>query len=334
MATDSTSSPRRGPASAPSPDEAVVRARDLVKTYGDEVALDGLSVTVQPGELFGFIGPDGAGKTTLFRILTSLLTPDSGTARVLGLDVVDEYRALRPRLGYMAGEFSLYPDLSVNENLQFYASVFGTRVEDQMEMIRPVYKQLEPFGDRRAEALSGGMKQKLALSCALVHRPELLVLDEPTTGVDAVSRRDFWETLTWLTAEEGLPVIVSTPYMDEAGLCDRVALLQDGELLAVDAPAAIRAGYEWPLLAVRTDRRYQTLRLLRDFEHTRSVFPFGNALHYTDDRQNAPPDRVAADVRAFLRTQGLEAAEVRPIDAGIEDVFMALGSATEEDASA
>jgi ABC-type multidrug transport system ATPase subunit len=332
MTNDAASSIQDGTRGAPPTDEAVVWARDLTKRYGDEVALDGLSVTVRPGELFGFIGPDGAGKTTLFRILTSLLTPDEGTARVLGLDVVDEYRDLRPRLGYMAGEFSLYPDLSVNENLQFYASVFGTKVEDQMDMIRPVYKQLEPFGDRRADALSGGMKQKLALSCALVHRPDLLVLDEPTTGVDAVSRQDFWDTLTWLTAEEGLPVIVSTPYMDEASLCDRVALIQNGGLLAVDAPETIRADYEWPLVAVRTDRRYEALRLLRDVEHTRSVFPFGATLHYSDARRDAPPDRVAEEVRTVLRERGIEA-EVRPIDAGIEDVFMALGSASEGGAS-
>jgi ABC-type multidrug transport system ATPase subunit len=297
----------------------------LVKRYGEEVALNRLSVTVEDGELFGFIGPDGAGKTTLFRILTSLMTPDEGSARVLGLDVVNDYRALRPRLGYMAGEFSLYPDLSVNENLQFYASVFGTRVEEQMDMIRPVYKQLEPFGDRRADALSGGMKQKLALSCALVHRPDLLILDEPTTGVDAVSRRDFWDTLTHL-ADEGMPILVSTPYMDEASLCGRVALMQQGQILAVDAPDAIRADYEWPLLAVRTDERHRTLKVLRDFEHTRSVFPFGADLHYSDARTDASPDAVAGEVRAFLHDRGLDDAEVRPIDAGIEDVFMSLGT--------
>jgi len=326
MANDTPSSIADETGTVPSADEAVVWAQDLVKRYGDEVALDGLSVTVRPGELFGFIGPDGAGKTTLFRILTSLLTPDEGTARVLELDVVDEYRELRPRLGYMAGEFSLYPDLSVNENLQFYASVFGTTVADQMDIIRPVYKQLEPFGDRRAEALSGGMKQKLALSCALVHRPDLLVLDEPTTGVDAVSRRDFWETLTWLTSEEGLPVIVSTPYMDEASLCDRVALIQEGRLLAVDAPETIEAGYEWPLIAVQTEDRYRTLNVLRAFEHTRSVFPFGATLHYSDARRDASPASVAEEVRAFLRDQGIAESEVRPIDAGIEDVFMALSA--------
>ena len=313
--------------------DPVVRTEALVKTYDGEVALDGVSLTVQPGELFGVIGPDGAGKTTLFRILTSLLTPDEGTARVLGLDVVDDYRELRPRLGYMAGEFSLYPDLSVRENLEFFASVFGTTPEAQMDVIRPVYQQLEPFADRRAEALSGGMKQKLALSCALVHRPDLLILDEPTTGVDAVSRRDFWDTLAQLAAD-GLTTLVSTPYMDEASLCDRVALLRDGDLLAVDSPEAIQDDYEWPLLAVRTGDRYRALRVLREFEHTGTVFPFGDALHYSDARADASPDTVADEVRAFLRSQDIEAAEVQPIDAGIEDVFMALGSASEEEASA
>jgi ABC-type multidrug transport system ATPase subunit len=312
------------PAASPTP-EPVVEVRDLVKRYGAETALDRLSVTVQPGELFGFIGPDGAGKTTLFRILTSLMTPDAGTARVLGLDVVDQYRELRPRLGYMAGEFSLYPDLSVRENLDFFASVFGTTPEAQMDMIRPVYKQLEPFADRRADALSGGMKQKLALSCALVHRPDLLVLDEPTTGVDAVSRRDFWDLLTQLK-DEGLPILVSTPYMDEASRCDRVALIQQGTILAVDPPDVIRAGYEWPLLAVRSSARYRALNVLRDFAHTRSVFPFGADLHYSDARSDAPPDAVADEVRAFLHDRGIDDAEVRPISAGIEDVFMALGA--------
>jgi ABC-2 type transport system ATP-binding protein len=308
-----------------STDDPVVWTENLVKTYGDEVALDGLSVSIQPGELFGFIGPDGAGKTTLFRILTSLLTPDEGTARVLGLDVVDDYRALRPRLGYMAGEFSLYPDLSVEENLEFYASVFGTTVEEQMDMIRPVYKQLKPFGDRRAADLSGGMKQKLALSCALVHRPDLLILDEPTTGVDAVSRRDFWDTLTQLS-DEGLPVVVSTPYMDEASRCDRVALIQDGALLTVDAPEQIQRDYEWPLVAVRGSNHYQMLKALRTFEHGRSVFSFGDELHYSDARHEKAPASVAAEVQAFLREQGFDEAEVQPIEAGIEDVFMALGS--------
>lgn len=304
--------------------EVVVETERVVKTYGDEVALDRVSVTVQSEKLFGFIGPDGAGKTTLFRILTSLLTPDEGTARVLGLDVVEEYRALRSRLGYMAGEFSLYPDLSVAENLDFFASVFGTTPEEQMDMIRPVYRQLEPFADRRAAALSGGMKQKLALSCALVHRPELLVLDEPTTGVDAVSRREFWDLLTRLRGE-GLSILVSTPYMDEARRCDRVALIQDGQLLAVDPPASIRERYQWPLLSVRSEERYRTLKVLRTFDHAHAVFPFGAELHYSDAREDGGAEQIADEVRSFLREEGIEKAEVQPIDAGIEDVFMDLG---------
>jgi ABC-type multidrug transport system ATPase subunit len=308
-----------------SADDPVVRTENLVKTYGDDVALDGLSVSVEPGELFGFIGPDGAGKTTLFRILTSLLTPDEGTAYVLGLDVVGQYRQLRPRLGYMAGQFSLYPDLSVRENLDFFASVFGTTPEAQMDVIRPVYEQLEPFADRRAADLSGGMKQKLALSCALVHRPDLLILDEPTTGVDAVSRRDFWDLLTHLK-EGGLPIVVSTPYMDEASRCDRVALIQDGSLLTVDAPEQIQRDYQWPLVAVRGPNHYRMLRVLRTFEHGRSVFPFGDELHYSDARRKKPPASVAEEVRSFLHEREFDDAEVQPIEAGIEDVFMALGS--------
>lgn len=325
MTANPTSSAQNEKGAGPSVDNAVVRTRDLVKRYGDEVALDDLSITVQPGELFGVIGPDGAGKTTLFRILTSLLTPDAGTASVLGLDVVKDYRTLRPRLGYMAGEFSLYPDLSVEENLRFFASVFGTTPEEQMDVIRPVYRQLEPFADRRAEALSGGMKQKLALSCALVHRPDLLILDEPTTGVDAVSRRDFW-TLLGDLRDQGLPIVVSTPYMDEASRCDRVALLQEGTLLSLDTPDALREEYRWPLCAVRTEERYDVLRVLRDYEHTRAVFPFGDTLHYTDARTDAAPESVADELRSFLRARGRAGTEVQPIRAGIEDVFMALGS--------
>ena len=310
-------------ADAPPSEEVVVRTQDLVKSFDEVRALDGVLLRVRSGELFGIIGPDGAGKTTRFRILTSLVTPGTGSARVLGHDVAREYRALRPRLGYMAGTFSLYPDLSVRENLAFFASVFGTTPEAQMDMIRPVYRQLEPFADRRADALSGGMKQKLALSCALVHRPDLLVLDEPTTGVDAVSRRDFWDLLTKLK-DDGLPILVSTPYMDEASRCDRVALMQDGRVLAVDTPSAIRGSYAWPLVAVRTEARYRALNVLRTFEHTHSVAPFGADLHYTDARRDADPAAVADAVRTFLHDAGVDAASVRPIDASIEDVFMAL----------
>jgi ABC-type multidrug transport system ATPase subunit len=280
----------------------------------------GLSFSVEPAELFGFIGPDGAGKTTLFRILATLLVPDGGTARVLGGDVVRDFWHVRERLGYMAGRFSLYPDLSIDENLGFYASVFGTTIGREYDRIRPIYVQLEPFRTRRAGALSGGMKQKLALCCALVHRPDLLLLDEPTTGVDAVSRREFWDLLGELKAS-GLTIIVSTPYMDEANRCDRVALVDHGHILATDTPAAITSRFRRPLLAVGCPDRYRALLALRTFEHAHSVFPFGDALHYADTRQDADPIRVAADVREFLAANAFEA-RVEPIAASIEDAFM------------
>src|SRR3954466_10551733 len=228
---------------------AAVTADEVVKKFGSNTALDGVSFDVRSGELFGFIGPDGGGKTTLFRILVTLMTPDSGRATVLGLDVVRDMWAIRRRVGYMPGRFSLYPDLSVEENLRFFAAVFDTTVEASYAQIAPIYEQLAPFKDRRAAALSGGMKQKLALCCALVHRPEMLLLDEPTTGVDAVSRREFWDLLGDLK-RGGLTVLVSTPYMDEANRCDRVALTQHGRLLAVDSPDAIARSFGRTLLSV------------------------------------------------------------------------------------
>src|SRR6478735_11853939 len=233
--------------------DAVV-VNGVVKRFGQTKALDEVSCAVHAGELFGFIGPDGAGKTTLFRILATLLVPDRGTATVLGQDVVRGMWPLRSRIGYMAGRFSLYGDLSVEENLRFFASVFGTTVERERDRIAPIYTQLEPFKDRRAAALSGGMKQKLALCCALVHRPELLLLDEPTTGVDAVSRREFWELLAQLKAT-GLTIVVSTPYMDEADRCDRVALIDGGKILATDTPRRIGDRFDRPLIAVRAAER-------------------------------------------------------------------------------
>jgi ABC-type multidrug transport system ATPase subunit len=303
--------------------EPAVSVRGLAKRFGATEALDGIAFDVAPGELFGFIGPDGAGKTTLFRILTTLLVPDEGAARVLGLDVVRDLWALRTRVGYMPGRFSLYPDLSVAENLRFFASVFGTTTEAHYPLYAPIYRQIEPFADRRAGALSGGMKQKLALSCALVHRPDILFLDEPTTGVDAVSRREFWDLLGDLRAG-GLTIVVSTPYMDEAVRCDRVALIQGGRILDVDAPDAIGARYPLPLLAVRAGERYRLLQALRGFPHARSVYPFGEELHYTDARAGADPAAVAGDVAGWLRGQGFADADARPIPAGIEDSFMAL----------
>ena len=303
--------------------DPAVSVSALGKRFGDVVALDDVTFDVRAGELFGLIGPDGAGKTTLFRLLTTVQRPDAGAASVLGLDVVRDYRAIRSRIGYMPGRFSLYPDLSVVENLGFFASVFGTTLEEGARLIAPIYSQLAPFADRRAGALSGGMKQKLALCCALVHRPELLLLDEPTTGVDAVSRREFWDLLETLRAD-GLTIVASTPYMDEAARCVRVALIQRGRILDVADPRSIGARFERPLLAVRSAERVRLLRALRALPDAHSVFPFGDAVHYAPVRADRDPPAVAAELQRALAEQGILDAEVTPIDPGIEDVFMEL----------
>src|ERR687892_429689 len=271
-------------------DGPAVEAQGLVRRFGDDAALQEVSFDVAPGELYGIIGPDGAGKTTLFRILVTLLLPDAGTARVLGRDVVKDLWNLRTRIGYMPGRFSLYPDLSVAENLAFFAALFDTTVAEARETIAPIWVQLEQFAGRRAGALSGGMKQKLALCCALVHRPEILFLDEPTTGVDAVSRREFWDLLARLRAG-GLPIVVSTPYMDEAVRCDRVSLIQGGRLLATDRPAEI--GRRYPRAA--------------------AVWPFGESLHYTDARADAPSELIAVELTSHLEASGLRGVSLAPI---------------------
>lgn len=311
--------------------DAAVVVHDVGKRFGTTEALTGVSFEVSNGELFGLVGPDGGGKTTLFRILTTLLMPDTGTATVLGLDVVRDLWAIRSRVGYMPGRFSLYGDLTVAENLSFFASVFGTTVEKGYNLIEPIYRQIEPFAKRRADALSGGMKQKLALSCALVHRPDILFLDEPTTGVDAVSRREFWDQLRTLR-ESGLTIIVSTPYMDEAMRCDRVALMQGGRILEIDPPAEIGTRYPLPLVAVTGGDRYRLLLSLRTAPHTHSVYPFGSELHYTDDRTGLDPSAVASELLEYMRSEGF-AAEVHPITAGIEDSFMELMPAPVQRAS-
>lgn len=295
----------------------------VTRRFDATVALDRVSFDMRPAELFGLVGPDGAGKTTLFRILTTLLVPDSGSASVLGLDVVKDLWAIRTRVGYMPGRFSLYPDLSVEENLRFFASVFGTSIEEGRATIEPIYKQLEPFKDRRAGALSGGMKQKLALCCALVHRPDILFLDEPTTGVDAVSRREFWDLLDTFKAS-GLAILVSTAYMDEATRCDRVALMQQGRVLAVEEPSVIAARYPHPLLSVHAAERHTLLQLLRAYPHAASVYPFGDNLHYSDTRADLGAESIATELRAFLATQSVSAVRVKPIAPSIEDAFMEL----------
>jgi ABC-type multidrug transport system ATPase subunit len=304
---------------------SIVSVDGISKSFGETKALDSVSLDVPPGELFGLIGPDGAGKTTLFRILTTLIAPDSGTATVLGLDSVRDLWQIRSRLGYMPGNFSLYPDLTVHENLTFFASVFGTTIEEGHHLIAPIYDQIAPFADRRADALSGGMKQKLALSCALVHRPDLLLLDEPTTGVDAVSRREFWDQLATLK-RSGLTIIVSTPYMDEALRCDRVALIQEGRILDIDAPRSIGSRFAHPLVGIKSSDRYRLLTALRRMPNAHSVYPFGEELHYAD-RREMTPQQVANDLKAQLERDGFSDARVNPIAAGIEDVFMELMNA-------
>jgi ABC-2 type transport system ATP-binding protein len=298
--------------------QAVI-ADGLSRKFGEVEALKVASFSVSEAELFGLIGADGAGKTTLLRILATLLVPDSGKATLLGLDTVAGYREIRTRIGYMPGRFSLYQDLSVEENLNFFATVFGATVEENYDLIRDIYVQLEPFRTRRAGQLSGGMKQKLALCCALAHRPELLLLDEPTTGVDAVSRQEFWQILRRLKAQ-GITILVSTPYMDEASLCDRVAFMQEGRILAIDTPRGITRLFTKPLFAVRAGDKHKLIAELRSFGHAASAYAFGSSVHYTDARADAAPEELAA----WLRSRGFGDATVERIAPGIEDTFMAL----------
>lgn len=295
-----------------------IQVSDVYKSYGKIVALEGVSLEVAEGEIFGLIGPDGAGKTTLFRILTTLLTPDKGAASVLGFDVVKDFKAIRRKVGYMPGRFSLYQDLTVLENLRFFAQVFGATIEENYYLIKDIYKQIEPFKHRRAGQLSGGMKQKLALSCALIHKPRVLFLDEPTTGVDAVSRKEFWDMLHRLR-QEGITILVSTPYMDEAEKCDRIALIQKGRLLAIDTPRGIVQAFDKPLWAIQADQLYLALQALRRHPNVASVFPFGDELHLT-----AKGDMSSDELSNYLRNAGFENAAVSAIPATIEDCFMEL----------
>lgn len=298
---------------------SAVVVQNLEKSYGKTNAVNGISFNVDEGELFGIIGPDGAGKTTIFRVLTTLIKPDSGEATLLGKDVVSDYREIRAMVGYMPGRFSLYQDLSVQENLEFFASVFGTTIDENYQLIKPIFHQLEPFKDRLAGDLSGGMKQKLALSCALIHKPKILFLDEPTTGVDAVSRQEFWQMLHRLK-EEGISIVVSTPYMDEAEQCDRVALLQKGKILSIDKPGDITREFEANLWAIKAENKYRLINALRNYEFAETVHPFGEFLHYTDSRNRLDFD----ELKKFLQEQGIQNSEIRKVDPGIEDTFIRL----------
>lgn len=298
-----------------------VIVESLSKSYGKVNAIKDFSFSVDKAEIFGCIGPDGAGKTTLFRILVSLLLPDSGKALVEDYDVVKDYKKIRKIVGYMPGRFSLYQDLTVEENLKFFAASFKTTIKENYYLIEDIYKQIAPFKGRRAGKLSGGMKQKLALSCALIHKPLVLFLDEPTTGVDAVSRKEFWEMLKRLK-EWGITIIVSTPYMDEAALCDRVALMQDGRIMSIDSPTHIIEGFEKPLLAIETSDMFSLVDDLRSIQSCRSAYRFGANVHYTPVGSTIDMDMITTE----LTNKGHEEISIRSIDPGIEDCFMELMS--------
>ncbi len=297
-----------------------VSVQNIVKRYGIKksttTALHGISFDVQQGELFGLIGPDGAGKTSLFRILTTLLLAEEGTAKVDGYDVVKDYKEIRKRVGYMPGRFSLYQDLTVKENLDFFATIFNTTIEENYDLIKDIYSQIEPFKDRRAGKLSGGMKQKLALSCALIHRPSVLFLDEPTTGVDAVSRKEFWEMLKRLK-EQGITILVSTPYMDEASLCDRVALIQSGKIMSIDTPAGIVKQFGKKLLSAKSADMLALLKVLNDQEQVENAYPFGEYHHIVLKEDGE------AQLREALTQKGFKF-EMKETEANIEDCFIRL----------
>jgi len=300
----------------------MVQLNNIIKTYneGAVLAVDKVSFSVSEGELFGLIGPDGAGKTSIFRILATLLFADSGTASVNGWDVVNDYRNIRNNIGYMPGKFSLYQDLSVEENLEFFATLFGTTIKENYYLVKDIYIQLEPFKDRRAGKLSGGMKQKLALCCALIHKPLVLFLDEPTTGVDPVSRKEFWNMLKRLK-EQGITIVVSTPYMDEANLCDRIALMQNAKIMSVETPENIKSNYKKELWAVASPSMHNLLTDLRNFELTESCYAFGDSVHlsFKEQRENSRENTLS-----YLESRNHSGLEMHRINPGIEDCFISL----------
>lgn len=295
---------------------SIIEINNLSKNYGKTKALDNVSFNVERGELFGLIGPDGAGKTTLFRLLTTLLTPDEGSATVDGRDIVKDYLNIRSAVGYMPGRFSLYPDLTVEENLEFFAALFGVTVKESYDLIAPIYRQIEPFRKRRAGKLSGGMKQKLALSCALIHRPNVLFLDEPTTGVDAVSRREFWDMLSQLKTQ-GITILVSTPYMDEASRCDRIALCNEGHILGVNTPQNFVHDFNEMLYGIRAKDMFRLLQRARSIEGVAACYPFGE-YHHLIANNNFNPSIFTSQL------SDLEGLEICTQEPSIEDVFIKL----------
>ena len=305
--------------------DIAVSCTNISKHYKEVQALQRVSLSIPRGELFGIIGPDGAGKTSLFRILTTLILANEGSATVDGFDVVKDYPAIRNRVGYMPGRFSLYQDLTVEENLTFFATVFNTTIAENYDLIKDIYQQIEPFKNRRAGKLSGGMKQKLALSCALIHRPSVLFLDEPTTGVDPVSRKEFWNMLKNLQ-KQNITIVVSTPYMDEASLCDRIALIQNGEFLTIDSPQGIIANYPNTLLAVESADMHQLLHDLRQNKLTKNCFAFGNEHHVAINKNNTTLslDELIKETDNYLQEKGHKQLTIKAINPTVEDCFMLL----------
>lgn len=298
-----------------------INVNHINKSYGNGkiTAVRDVSFQVNKGEIFGLIGPDGAGKTTIFRILTTLLKPDSGNASVDGFDVVKDFKAIRQRVGYMPGKFSLYQDLTVEENLTFFATVFNTTIEENYDLIKDIYQQIEPFKTRKAGALSGGMKQKLALSCALIHKPSVLFLDEPTTGVDPVSRKEFWEMLKKLK-EQGITILVSTPYMDEATLCDRIALIAEGKILKIDTPQNMVSQFGASLWSVQSNDMYKLLKDIRQFPNVKSCFAFGDSHHVTFKNEPISTN----ELESFLIKSGHTNITIHQTEPKIEDCYMSL----------
>ena len=298
-----------------------ISADNIVMHYGKVKALDAVSLKVEKGELFGLIGPDGAGKTSLIKILGTLLLANGGKAEIEGMDVVKQYQNIRRQIGYMPGKFSLYQDLTVEENLNFYASIFGTTLEENYDLIKGIYQQIEPFKKRRAGKLSGGMKQKLALSCALIHKPKVLFLDEPTRGVDPVSRQELWNMLQSLKIEK-ITILVSTAYMEEALLCDRISLMDHGKILATNSPEGLIADFEKPLYAIRSGNSFKIIKKLKAYEHANSVYPFGDWVHYTDQRDTIDP----TEIKSYLENNDTPHIEIKQIKATVEDCYMSLTS--------
>ena len=291
------------------------------KVYDGKVtALKDVSFNVEEGEVFGLVGPDGAGKSTLFNILTTLLLPDSGKISLLGMDVINEYKSVRQIIGYLPGVFSLYPDLSVEENLQFFAVMYKSSIEENMELIRPIWQQISPFSDRKAGKLSGGMKQKLALCCALIHCPKILFLDEPTTGVDPVSRKEFWDILKSIRTQ-GITVVVSTPYMDEATRCDRIAMIQEGQILGINTPSAFIRDFQGKLYTFRSENIFSLLNIMEQCPLRCNYYPYGEHCHiaFYDDVATALPQ-----FEQFLQEQGQSHGEIIAIDPSVEDCFIEI----------